>query len=124
MDSPLEIPDHAARLRALDVLAEQHRRIAALSALVVPGKRRTLDAAAALSWHAPSRAEFDSRLAELGDRLLAAEVHLSDALNECERARATVLTGLPSGPAAGSGLGGYRGYLAATAPRAASATGE
>lgn len=124
MDSSPEITDQAAQLRALDVLAEQHRRITALSSLVGPEKRRTLDAAIGLSWRAPSRAEFDTRVAELGDHLVAVEVHLRDALDECERARATVLAGLPTGATVSADPGGHRGDLAATGLPAASLAAE
>lgn len=103
-------PDaRAAQLRALDVLTEQRRRISELRALVIPAQRRILAAAGEVRWRAPSRAEFDTRLAELGDRLVRALMHLADASDECERARKAVLAlplddvGVRSGPTPHSG---------------------
>jgi hypothetical protein len=103
----MDIVDQAARLRALDVLSEQHRRITALAAALGPAKRRVLDAAAELSWRSSSRAPFEERVAELADRLVAVSAHLSDALDQCERARATAMTGFPTGTTTTSVMGGY-----------------
>jgi hypothetical protein len=100
VNSELDIADQAARLRALDVLAEQHRRIVALASDIAPARRTALDTAAGLSWRAFSRAEFEERVAELGDRLVAATVCLDEALEQVQRAKTAVLAGLPNPSAA------------------------
>jgi hypothetical protein len=102
MVSEAEMHDQAARVRVLDVLSEQHRRIVGLADDVAPVKRRVLDAAAELSWRSFSRAELDSRVADLADRLVSVTVHLNDALECCERAQRVVLGGMPGGDVVGS----------------------
>lgn len=103
----------AAQLRALDVIAEQRRRISELRAVVLPAKHRILDAAGALAWRSPSRPEFEIRVAELGDRLVIATLHLADALDQCERARRAVLAGFADDEGVRSSPTGHPGYPAA-----------
>lgn len=108
-------PDaRAAQLRALDVLSEQRRRISELRAIVLPAQHRILATAGELTWRAWSRAEFEARLAELGDRLVLATLHLADALDECERARKAVLALAADG--VGSSPPDHSGYPAADPP--------
>ncbi|GGE94033.1 hypothetical protein [Mycetocola zhadangensis] len=114
MDSEIEILDQAARLRALDVLSEQRRHILALAASIEPMKQHTMNSAAELSWRSFSRAEFERRVEELGDRLVAVTVHLDDALDQCARAKAAVLAGFPNDDVARSVADAYQGYPAST----------
>ncbi|MCP2031270.1 hypothetical protein L1277_001361 [Okibacterium sp. HSC-33S16] len=116
MDIEPGIVDQAARLRALEVLAEQHRHIRRLAVSLSPVQRRIRTAANELEWRSSSRREFDERMAELGDGLVRVSLNLDDALEQCERARAAVLAGFPSGDSVRSGPVVQPGFPALTRP--------